>query len=98
MAECKRKNTIKNGFDFLKALVPSLAQNPNAKISKAALLIKVSLYIVVMNMNLYQIKIMFMTVKTALVHVRAMAGFYLNNNNTVSQGSIDLLVGDKVNG
>jgi len=45
LAESKRKNTIKNGFDFLKALVPSLAQNPSLKISKAALLIKGAEYI-----------------------------------------------------
>jgi len=39
-AEQKRRCTIKNGFDMLRALVPSLAQTPNVKISKAALLLK----------------------------------------------------------
>ena len=42
MAEQKRRCTIKYGFDYLRALVPSLAANPNLKISKAALLVKVS--------------------------------------------------------
>ena len=40
-AEQKRRGTIKNGFEFLRALVPSLSQTPNVKISKAALLTKV---------------------------------------------------------
>lgn len=35
-----RRYSIKNGFDLLKSLIPSLAQNPTLKISKAALLIK----------------------------------------------------------
>ena len=37
-AEHKRKNSIKSGFDFLRTQIPSLAQTPNVKISKAALL------------------------------------------------------------
>ena len=37
-AEHKRKNSIKSGFDFLRTQIPCLAQTPNVKISKAALL------------------------------------------------------------
>jgi len=44
-AEQKRRCTIKNGFEFLRALVPSLSQTPNVKISKAALLTKGSEYV-----------------------------------------------------
>ena len=39
-AEHKRRHTIKNGFEFLRTLLPSLSQTPNVKISKAALLAK----------------------------------------------------------
>ena len=39
-AEHKRRCTIKNGFDYLRTLIPSLSQTPNVKISKAALLMK----------------------------------------------------------
>ena len=39
-AEHKRRCTIKNGFEFLRTLLPSLSQTPNVKISKAALLAK----------------------------------------------------------
>ena len=39
-AEQKRRCTIKNGFDYLRTLIPSLSQTPNVKISKAALLAK----------------------------------------------------------
>ena len=41
IAEQKRRCTIKYGFEYLRTLVPSLAANPNLKISKAALLVKV---------------------------------------------------------
>ena len=44
-AEQKRRGTIKNGFEFLRALVPSLSQTPNIKISKAALLTKGAEYV-----------------------------------------------------
>merc|ERR1712083_31029 len=37
--------TIKNGFEFLRALVPSLSQTPNVRISKAALLTKGAEYV-----------------------------------------------------
>ena len=39
-AEQKRRCTIKNGFEYLRTLIPSLSQTPNVKISKAALLAK----------------------------------------------------------
>ena len=39
-AEQKRRCTIKNGFELLRALLPALAQTPSVKISKAALLAK----------------------------------------------------------
>lgn len=44
-AEQKRRGTIKNGFEFLRVLVPSLSQTPNVKVSKAALLTKGSEYV-----------------------------------------------------
>merc|ERR1719341_1423652 len=44
-AEQKRRCTIKNGFEFLRALVPSLSRTPNVKISKAALLTKGAEYV-----------------------------------------------------
>ncbi|RZF45548.1 hypothetical protein LSTR_LSTR005750 [Laodelphax striatellus] len=44
-AEQKRRCTIKNGFDTLHALIPQLNQNPNAKLSKAAMLQKGAEYI-----------------------------------------------------
>ncbi|XP_072043582.1 MLX-interacting protein-like isoform X2 [Amphiura filiformis] len=39
-AEQKRRVNIKSGFDMLNTLVPSLIQNPNAKVSKAQMLQK----------------------------------------------------------
>ena len=39
-AEQKRRCNIKTGFDLMHQLVPSLSQNPNAKVSKAATLQK----------------------------------------------------------
>lgn len=39
-AEQKRRYNIKNGFDMLHSLIPQLQQNPNAKLSKAAMLQK----------------------------------------------------------
>lgn len=39
-AEQKRRYNIKNGFDTLHALIPQLQLNPNAKLSKAAMLQK----------------------------------------------------------
>lgn len=44
-AEQKRRCNIKNGFDTLHHLVPSLGQNPNGKVSKAAMLQKAGEYI-----------------------------------------------------
>ncbi|XP_046916146.2 MLX interacting protein mondo isoform X2 [Dermatophagoides farinae] len=44
-AEQKRRCNIKNGFDTLRSLLPSLAQNSNTKISKAAMLHKAADYI-----------------------------------------------------
>uniref|UniRef100_A0A1B6DC96 BHLH domain-containing protein n=3 Tax=Clastoptera arizonana TaxID=38151 RepID=A0A1B6DC96_9HEMI len=44
-AEQKRRCNIKNGFDTLHALIPQLNQNPNAKLSKAAMLQKGAEYI-----------------------------------------------------
>nr|BAN21193.1 basic helix-loop-helix zip transcription factor [Riptortus pedestris] len=45
-AEQKRRCNIKNGFDTLHSLIPQLNQNPNAKMSKAAMLQKGADYIV----------------------------------------------------
>ncbi len=44
-AEQKRRCNIKNGFDTLRSLLPSLSQNTNTKISKAAMLQKAAEYI-----------------------------------------------------
>ncbi|XP_049830126.1 MLX-interacting protein [Schistocerca gregaria] len=44
-AEQKRRCNIKNGFDMLHSLIPQLNQNPNAKLSKAAMLQKGAEYI-----------------------------------------------------
>lgn len=44
-AEQKRRYNIKNGFDMLHTLIPQLQQNPNAKLSKAAMLQKGAEYI-----------------------------------------------------
>lgn len=43
-AEQKRRCNIKNGFDVLHTLIPALSQNPNAKVSKAAMLQKTADY------------------------------------------------------
>ncbi|KAK3082837.1 hypothetical protein FSP39_006713 [Pinctada imbricata] len=43
-AEQKRRCNIKSGFDLLHTLIPSLNQNPNAKVSKAAMLQKTAEY------------------------------------------------------
>jgi len=45
-AERKRKGTIKNGFDMLRSLVPTLCLLPTVKISKAAQLGKAAEYII----------------------------------------------------
>lgn len=44
-AEQKRRYNIKNGFDMLHSLIPQLNQNPNTKMSKAAMLQKGADYI-----------------------------------------------------
>ncbi|XP_061196266.1 MLX-interacting protein-like isoform X2 [Saccostrea echinata] len=43
-AEQKRRCNIKSGFDLLHTLIPTLSQNPNAKVSKAAMLQKTAEY------------------------------------------------------
>ena len=44
-AEQKRRCNIKNGFDTLRSLLPSISQNSNTKISKAAMLQKAAEHI-----------------------------------------------------
>lgn len=44
-AEQKRRCNIKNGFDTLNVLIPQINQNPNTKMSKAAMLQKGADYI-----------------------------------------------------
>ena len=44
-AEKKRKGTIRNGFEMVRTLVPSLSQLPTVKISKAAQLCKAAEYV-----------------------------------------------------
>ncbi|XP_072943386.1 MLX-interacting protein isoform X2 [Epargyreus clarus] len=55
-AEQKRRYNIKNGFDTLQALIPQLNANPNAKISKAAMLQKGAEYIKQLKAERNQIK------------------------------------------
>lgn len=44
-AEQKRRCNIKNGFDTLRSILPSINQNVNVKISKASMLQKAAVYI-----------------------------------------------------
>lgn len=44
-AEQKRRYNIKHGFDMLHSLIPQLNQNPNTKLSKAAMLQKGADYV-----------------------------------------------------
>jgi len=44
-AEQKRRCNIKNGFDTLRQILPSVSQNTNTKISKAAMLAKAAEHI-----------------------------------------------------
>lgn len=55
-AEQKRRYNIKNGFDMLHSLIPQLQQNPNAKLSKAAMLQKGAEYIRQLRMDRDSIK------------------------------------------
>ncbi|ODN02374.1 Carbohydrate-responsive element-binding protein [Orchesella cincta] len=55
-AEQKRRCNIKNGFDTLHALIPQLNHNPNAKVSKAAMLQKGAEYIRQLKMDRAQMK------------------------------------------
>ncbi|CAG9825495.1 unnamed protein product [Phaedon cochleariae] len=55
-AEQKRRYNIKNGFDMLHSLIPHLNQNPNAKLSKAALLQKGADYIIQLRAERNQLK------------------------------------------
>ena len=45
VSEHSRRKNIKSGFDLLRSLIPSLAENPTNKISKAALLHKGASYL-----------------------------------------------------
>jgi len=53
-AEQKRRCNIKNGFDTLRTLLPSVSQNINTKISKAAMLQKAADYIRTMKLERQQ--------------------------------------------
>lgn len=55
-AEQVRRYNIKNGFDTLQALIPQLSNNPNAKVSKAAMLQKGAEYIKQLKAERNQIK------------------------------------------
>ncbi|XP_011307395.1 carbohydrate-responsive element-binding protein isoform X2 [Fopius arisanus] len=55
-AEQKRRYNIKNGFDMLHSLIPQLSQNPNTKLSKAAMLQKGADYIRQLRAERNQIK------------------------------------------
>lgn len=44
-AEQKRRCNIKNGFDTLKSILPSVSPNTNVKVSKASMLQKAAIYI-----------------------------------------------------
>jgi len=52
-AEQKRRCNIKNGFDTLRNLLPSLSSNTNTKISKAAMLQKAAEYIRILKSEKY---------------------------------------------
>lgn len=55
-AEQKRRYNIKNGFDLLYSLIPQLSQNPNTKMSKAAMLQKGADYITLLRSERQQLK------------------------------------------
>ncbi|XP_043282884.1 carbohydrate-responsive element-binding protein isoform X2 [Venturia canescens] len=55
-AEQKRRYNIKNGFDMLHSLIPQLNQNPNTKLSKAAMLQKGADYIKQLRAERHQLK------------------------------------------
>ncbi|KAF6203919.1 hypothetical protein GE061_002257 [Apolygus lucorum] len=55
-AEQKRRCNIKNGFDTLHSLIPMLNQNPNIKMSKAAMLQKGADYILQLQNERQQLK------------------------------------------
>ncbi|XP_063965277.1 MLX-interacting protein-like isoform X2 [Lytechinus pictus] len=55
-AEQKRRFNIRSGFDHLHSLIPSLAQNPSAKISKANMLVKAVEYTKKLQSDRRQIK------------------------------------------
>lgn len=55
-AEQKRRYNIKNGFDMLHSLIPQLSQNPNTKLSKAAMLQKGADYIRQLRLERNQLK------------------------------------------
>lgn len=55
-AEQKRRYNIKNGFDVLHSLIPHLHQNPNVKLSKAAMLQKGAEYIRQLQAERLQVK------------------------------------------
>lgn len=55
-AEQKRRYNIKNGFDMLYSLIPQLSQNPNTKMSKAAMLQKGAEYIRLLRSERHQLK------------------------------------------
>ncbi|XP_018572257.1 MLX-interacting protein isoform X2 [Anoplophora glabripennis] len=55
-AEQKRRYNIKNGFDMIHSLIPHLNQNPNAKLSKAAMLQKGAEYIRQLKLERNQLK------------------------------------------
>ncbi|KAK9709412.1 Helix-loop-helix DNA-binding domain [Popillia japonica] len=55
-AEQKRRYNIKNGFDMIHSLIPHLNQNPNAKLSKAAMLQKSAEYIMQLRTERDQLK------------------------------------------
>jgi MAX-like protein X len=55
-AEQKRRYNIKNGFDMLYSLIPQLSQNPNTKMSKAAMLQKGADYIRLLRSERHQLK------------------------------------------
>ena len=55
-AEQKRRYNIKNGFDMLYSLIPQLSQNPNTKMSKAAMLQKGADYIRLLREERHQLK------------------------------------------
>ena len=73
-AEQKRRCNIKNGFDTLRTLLPSVSQNMNTKISKAAMLQKAADYIRAMKIERQQQQEEYESLKQQIEHLNQTIG------------------------